>query len=315
MKTAGSPSSVLTEALVMVTDKFPSSVAMTTTFKAVDWQVEYCLSNSSPKSQPHPFCRLLLASLDSTTHISQDRIFRNSIRIEDVYLYCPDSKSGRGQKCWYDDDIPSIPPSSHHHVWGRVVAIGTYFMNIVMKCPHQKVCPGDNTEGSPLTVDVECEVTCCAVEWSPMTCGSVITLLNYVKRKHGLLPTVLPSSTPPPLAITDHFSKLQEALKNVSFRLNVSNFNLFVVEPAEYLYFILFLHSDVIRLHGRGRDLPPSHSESHPPATPPTDPMCAAAQSSLVELECRGCICSCDVFEELSEVCITGHAHQTHPYA
>ena len=213
------------------------SVTMAITLEANDCQLQCQLAQ--PSSRPAE-CSLLVASLVGSLHSqcqSGQQPLRLSVRMGDMCLSMPDGVGGRGQD-QQGVDQTSVLPSSFHHVWGRMVAMGTCFVEVTTHpgCPMRSGPPQ-----APLAV--ECAVNCGIVEWSRGTAEFVSAVVGSIKDRCGATASLKGGRS-------SGWSPL-EAAKCGSFQLRVSNLNCIAAEECGDTHTLLLVHADVLHAANR----------------------------------------------------------------
>ena len=155
--------------------------------------------------------------------------------MEDVYLST--ARAGRrvGQQ---GGGLASVLPSSSRHVWGRMVAMGTCFVEARTSYPRE--CPDGSIRGYPLApLAVECDVNCGIVEWSQDTCRVVSAAVRHFEGRYGL--------TVPQKSGQGGGWGLLEAARRGGFQLRVANLNCIVSDKCSEERTLLLVHVDVLR--------------------------------------------------------------------
>lgn len=213
------------------------TVAMAMTVEANDCQLECHLEQQQPLSPAvcHLLVASVVASMQSEWH-SDRRMLRHSVRMGDVCLSVPGCAGQRGQE-QQGTDLSSVLPSSFHHVWGRMVAMGTCFVEVLTKYPGGI---DDNIRGCPpAPLAVECSVNCGIVEWSHGTAEFLSAVVSHLKGHYGVI-------APQKGGRSSGWS-LPEAAKRGSFQLRVSNLNCIATEQCGEAHTVLLVHADVFR--------------------------------------------------------------------
>lgn len=213
------------------------SVAMAITLEANDCQLECHLEQQQPSSPA--VCHLLVASVvgnvQSEWH-SNRRMLRHSVRMGDVCLSVPGCAGQRGQE-QQGTHLSSVLPSSFRHVWGRMVAMGTCFVEVITKYPGGT--DGDTRGCPPAPLAVECSVDCGIVEWSHDTAEFLSAVVSNLRGHYG--------ATASQKGGRSSGWSLPDAAKRGSFQLRVSNLNCIATEQFGEAHTVLLVHADVFR--------------------------------------------------------------------
>lgn len=209
---------------------------MAFTLEANDCQLQCRLTQ--PSSQLAE-CSLLVVSLVGSLQSqcqSGQQPLRLSVRMRDMCLSMPDGVGGRGKE-QQGVNQTSVLPSSFRHVWGRMVAMGTCFVEVTTHpgCPMAIVPP------APLAV--ECAVNCGIVEWSRGAAEFVSAVVGSIKDRCG--------ATASQEGGQSRGWSLLEMAKCGSFQLRVSNLNCIAAEECGDAHTVLLVHTDVLHAANR----------------------------------------------------------------
>ena len=204
---------------------------MAITLEANDCQLE-CRLAVQPSSLPAE-CRLLVASGVGSVHsewANNQRMLKLSVRMGDMCLSLPDSAGGRGRER-QSSDLSSVLPSSFCHVWGRMVAMGSCFVEVLTNHP-----ASPKGSGPPAALAVECVVNCGIMEWSRDTAGFVSAMVGSLKGYYG--------DTPSQKGGQSSGWGLLEAARCGIFQLRLANLNCIATEECGAAHAVLLVHAD-----------------------------------------------------------------------
>ena len=252
-------------------------VPMVTTIEASDWRVDFSISSASPQQSSSLVCRLMLASMSSflQSHLTP----KGSVRLNDLYLYVPGLPPKGHNKPSFIEDDPTVLPSTHRHIWGRVVAIGNCFAEI-----SKEECPDDNERDHPICLQFT--TSSVSAECSVELCRSIHTLAVYVKEQYPSLLSPTPAGGPGRDSFYLHL------LEKCKITLKSTNVTAFLSDTSGGSKLLAILHTDGVFVENS------------------TKTFTNQLQScKALTLQLFGAVASCEILEDQGKVGTTSGKH------
>ena len=196
--------------------------------------------------RPHLFRQVSLSAMRNYLYKSSS-CHRASLRVTDTYLHVPGYHPSVDNPAFFQQrvDDPSILPSLHKHLWGRVASLGCLTLQIEKKV-HVKTkdTPSSSNleSGGGKSLDFGREPLVLSgegnglmLEWSQPSIIMLAKVLEYYQREHAdLFPSLSPLT---PEGEKDVQSRREFTFPTLLIHFQLSNINLFMygLTPGMYI--------------------------------------------------------------------------------